>query len=69
MSLLNQALPNAKQLREAKGFGEVTEYHWDNIGLPLQKRLNSRTMVISNKTGTVKGDKLIPPPAFYASSP
>ena len=39
MSLLNQALPNAKQLREAKGIGEVTEYHWDNIGLPLQKRI------------------------------
>ena len=38
MSLLNQALPNAKQLREAKGFGEViVQYRGRHTGLPLQE--------------------------------
>ena len=40
MSLLNQALPNAKQLREAKGYGEViVQYRGRHTGLPLQKRI------------------------------
>ena len=48
MSLLNQALPNAKQLREAKGFGEVSEYHWDNTGLPLQETDCSLRICVGN---------------------
>ena len=40
MSLLNQALPNAKQLREAKGFCEVIrQYRADTPVCPYKKRI------------------------------